>query len=120
MILLDNLTADAIASLSFDDLIAAHDRLVDLHSRILRSIDARMIANYRTLPNVTARPDCLISMRDLAERMNRSREWIYRHALELPFLHRQGNRWEASEREFERWVTSGLNGHRKERIKKAA
>ena len=120
MILLDNLTPEAITSLSFDDLIAAHDRLVDLHSRILRSIGARMIANYRTLPNVTARPDCPISMRDLAERMNRSRGWIYKHALELPFLHRQGNRWKASEREFERWVTSGLNGQRKERIKKAA
>jgi len=91
-----------------DDLVAL------LHSRCLLALNALWSRQLemRGTPASSAveEPDALLTIEQASERLSKSRDWLYRHARDLPFTVRVGRQLRFSARGIARFIRerSGL------------
>jgi excisionase family DNA binding protein len=71
---------------------------------MLINIASSYLANALPLPSVPITRSTLIEVREVAERLNVSRRWIYAHADELPFVRRVGRNVRVDLAGLEQWM----------------
>ncbi len=57
-------------------------------------------------PSASAAADRLLTPEEVGQRMNRSRDWTYRHRHELPLTRLSSGRWGVSEARLKRWMAA--------------
>jgi len=89
---------------------APADGLPDLIAQ-LEGLKARLYARLNA-PSATptAAKDRLLNVKEAAEKLSRSADWLYRHAPELPFVVRDGRLLRFSELGIEQYIKRRM-GH---------
>jgi excisionase family DNA binding protein len=83
-----------------DQLPALIGHLAELHGRAM----ARLLAPP---PPIATTPDQMLSVKEVADRLGFSSDWVYRRAKGLPFMRRvEGRTWKASARALERYIAA--------------
>ena len=83
---------------------------VDALPTLVGELEALKAAAWRRLivprpdPTITNQADRFLTIPELATKLGQSRDWLYRHADQLPFATRIGRQWRFSERGAERWM----------------
>jgi excisionase family DNA binding protein len=52
------------------------------------------------------REERLLTVEEAAAKLQKSKDWIYRHQKQLPFMRRIGRDLRCSEKELEKWIAS--------------
>jgi hypothetical protein len=102
---LDELAADPARAKDVpDELVAV------LHSRCLLALNAlwsrqlEVRAPAPPEPPLREEPDTLLTIEQAAERLSKTRDWLYRHARHLPFTVRVGGHLRFSARGIARFI----------------
>jgi len=70
----------------------------------LAALQAEILLPPAAPPELLPKEDRALSPEEVARRLSRSRDWVYRHRHELPTTRLSSGRWVVSEGRLRRWM----------------